>query len=250
MSDLFVPKYNHFKSLSSTNEYLKNEVRKGRAEEGLVVTADIQTKGKGQRSKTWASEEGQNLLFSILLNCNPKSKFNMHPLLLSQMVSVGVAKVLQWIIPDEEVVIKWPNDILVGSKKIAGILIENVVRKGEITHSVVGVGVNVNQDVFPNFERTATSIVNETKKNFKTEDLSQMLANKMSSFISDLENRSEINKEFNSLLYLRNSPSEFKISGKKVLGTIKSCRESGELILEHSNGRCIDYLHGELGFTE
>lgn len=135
----------------STNTLLKELLAKGEWPEGeRFLYTGFQTAGRGQAGNGWESEEGKNLLCSILL---PPRKDLFY---LNVLVSVAVHKVIRSLIFErsgllslsEAVLIKWPNDIYYGDKKIAGILIENAILGNEVKYSIAGIGLNVNQTTF------------------------------------------------------------------------------------------------------
>ncbi len=141
----------YIKATHSTNTLMKELLAKGEWSEGerFLYTA-FQTAGRGQAGNGWESEEGKNLLCSILL---PPRKDLFY---LNVLVSVAVHKVIRSLLFErsglcslsEAVSIKWPNDIYYGDKKIAGILIENAILGSEVTYSIAGIGLNVNQTIF------------------------------------------------------------------------------------------------------
>ncbi len=131
--------------VDSTNNYLKEWLQREPLEEGTTVVADYQVRGRGQRGNGWSSDKGKNLLFSLLLR--PKGVRANEQFILSCIASLAVKRVLDCFTDD--ICIKWPNDIYWKEKKIAGMLIENDLLGREITHSVVGIGINVNQRGFP-----------------------------------------------------------------------------------------------------
>lgn len=155
-----------FPSLSSTNDFLMQAVKETKTEEGMVVWAYEQTKGKGQRGNEWEAETGKNLMFSILLN--PTFLPVKKQFILSMAFSLSITKHLQQKF-DIHTRIKWPNDILLNNKKIGGILIENILRNQKMKHSVIGLGLNVNQKGFN--IKNATSLKIETNQNYKLETL-------------------------------------------------------------------------------
>ena len=141
----------YIKATHSTNTLMKELLAKGEWSEGerFLYTA-FQTAGRGQAGNGWESEEGKNLLCSILL---PPRKDLFY---LNVLVSVAVHKVIRSLLFErsglcslsEAVSIKWPNDIYYGDKKIAGILIENAILGNEVKYSIAGIGLNVNQTIF------------------------------------------------------------------------------------------------------
>jgi BirA family biotin operon repressor/biotin-[acetyl-CoA-carboxylase] ligase len=132
------------KSTASTNDFLKDLLRQQTAEEGLVVFAENQTAGKGQRGNAWESEPGKNIACSILLH--PVFLPVSRHFLLSETVALGIKSALDAYIQPIE--IKWPNDIYYQGSKMGGILIENELLGAHFVRSIIGIGLNVNQDVF------------------------------------------------------------------------------------------------------
>lgn len=110
---------------------------------GTVVSARRQTAGRGQRGNSWESEPGANITMSMLLR--PEGLHPARQFIISEAVSLAIVNVLRRYLPSQDVRIKWPNDIYVGDGKICGILIENSITSTGINHSVVGIGINVNQ---------------------------------------------------------------------------------------------------------
>ena len=156
----------HFKEIDSTNDYLKNSY--GLLSNFTFVTADYQNKGKGRNNRLWTSEPGENLMFSFLIK--DKRLINQS-LIISFVAAIEVAIVLESF-GIKNVSIKWPNDVLVGDKKICGILAEGQVPD----YLVVGVGLNVNQKSFPNdLRRPATSIALELDKEVPIDDIKDTL---------------------------------------------------------------------------
>ena len=140
----------HLQQVDSTNAYLNRMLKKGTDGRILVVRADYQAHGKGQGAHHWDSEAGKNLLMSFLLY--PEFLSASTQFQLSMMTSVALCRLLNGI--GMQTWIKWPNDILVFSgKKIAGILIEIGVMGKKLTHSIIGIGLNLNQASFPDFPR-------------------------------------------------------------------------------------------------
>lgn len=129
----------------STNSYLKELLKSQRLEEGFVVVADFQTAGRGQRGNSWYSEKGDSLLFSLLIY--PKEIPANEQFIISRTISLAIKNTLDEFTDD--IRIKWPNDIYWKGRKIAGILIENSLQRKVIKNSIIGIGLNLNQQVFP-----------------------------------------------------------------------------------------------------
>jgi len=152
----------NFDVIDSTNDYIKNNISK--LDDGVVVTANSQTKGRGRRENTWQSQVG-NLYFSFLVK---QKVLRENIFFFNMLTAVTIVKVLEKY--QIKSTIKYPNDIVVGNKKIAGILMETSGFKA-LDSIVIGVGINVNQEDFVELNYKATSIMLVTKKVFSTKDL-------------------------------------------------------------------------------
>lgn len=128
-------------TIDSTNNYAMSLIQDGMAQNGHVVTAKYQTQGKGQRGNVWQGNKAENIAMSMILD-QTILKDIYH---LSFAVPVAVAEVLQELLPNCQVCIKWTNDIYVNNKKLAGILIENIFRGAQLRNAVLGIGINVLQ---------------------------------------------------------------------------------------------------------
>jgi BirA family biotin operon repressor/biotin-[acetyl-CoA-carboxylase] ligase len=132
-------------SIDSSNNYAKQLLSNSKPIEGTAILTEFQSEGRGQRDSIWQSNPGENITLSIILYPNIKTE---QYFLLNEMISLGIRDAISNFLPTEDIQIKWPNDILVNNKKIAGILIENNISNGVIISSVVGIGLNVNQTSF------------------------------------------------------------------------------------------------------
>ena len=132
------------KETTSTNDYLANLCRESKAKEFYTVVAKSQTNGKGQRGNSWESESGKNLTFSIVLY--PTALEANKQFILSMLAALACHEALSNYTNGFS--IKWPNDIYWKDKKIGGILIENELEGKYITQSIIGIGLNINQEAF------------------------------------------------------------------------------------------------------
>lgn len=132
--------------LPSTNG-LAMELLADKAPEGTVVWAHHQSAGRGQKGNSWQVAPGQNLTFSLIYY--PRFLENKEIFSLSKMVSIALYDFLVEKLPDADIKIKWPNDLLVNKQKVAGILIENQFEGNRLKGTAIGIGLNVNQLVFP-----------------------------------------------------------------------------------------------------
>ena len=214
-------------AIDSTNDFLKNLAQEKDTLNFTVVTAESQTKGKGQMGSVWNSEAGKNLIMSVLIK-DSLSEIN-EIFNLNIVVALSVISVLkQRQIPDLS--IKWPNDILSANKKIGGILIENSIKSDGSIYSVAGLGLNVNQTNFENLPK-ASSLANVMQQNFDKEELLEDIVAKMKIYTENLEeNVSMLWKEYEDLLFKKEIPTAFKdVHGRNFMGMIKGVDPSGRL---------------------
>ena len=152
-------------TVTSTNDYLKELAHKEVLEEGTVIVTVNQTEGKGQRGNVWESEAGKNITCSILLY--PSFLPIQRYFLLSEAIGLGVKETLDAYVAG--ITVKWPNDIYYDEHKIAGILIENELIGNEYKLSVVGIGININQERFLSNALRPISLKQITGRDYDTE---------------------------------------------------------------------------------
>ena len=217
----------HLDSVDSTNNYVAKLLQGDEIDHGTVILASEQYAGKGQRSSEWVVKPGENLTFSVFLdnvNVAVGKQF-----ILTQIVSLSLVALLKKRNLKAE--IKWPNDIFVNGKKIAGVLIENQLRSTTIQRTIIGVGLNVNEIDFKNF--TATSIKNEQGAFVPLNDVLYSfidLFNKTwSTFISDL---SLLDQQYHNNLYLRNVSAKYQDQLGVFNGLLLGVEPSGKLLIE------------------
>jgi BirA family biotin operon repressor/biotin-[acetyl-CoA-carboxylase] ligase len=222
-------------NINSTNLYAARLVENESPPEGTVVMAGYQEKGKGQRDAIWESEAGQNLLCSVILF--PVFMEIANQFLLNQAVSLAVTSVVDEL-AGVKAEIKWPNDVLVNEKKIAGILLENNLRGNLFASCVAGIGLNINQRVFRNYSYAAVSLASLTGKSYPVKECSELLFSKLDYFY-DLLKKHEyemINDAYMNHLFRLNEPAMFEINGKPSEAIIRGVRPEGELVLEMPDG--------------
>lgn len=152
----------HIPSLPSTSDYLRHLADSAATLEPYdAVRADFQTRGRGQVGNSWESEEGRNLLISVY--ARPQAVDVARQFVVSMAVSIAVAETVAQLLPPDvrpQVKVKWPNDVYVADRKICGILVENRLAGRMIADTIIGVGLNVNQEVFTSPAPNPVSIKN------------------------------------------------------------------------------------------
>lgn len=215
-------------SVDSTNNFAAKLLDCQHPVEGTVILSHKQTKGKGQRHAEWISEDGMNLTFSIILY--PKFIDAHEQMILNQMVSLAVLKFLQNK-TEKTVQIKWPNDILVDEKKICGILIENSISGKHIEHSIIGIGLNLNQEDFQGFKATSLSLIEGKNYDIKTV-LSELLsAIDHVSHQARSSNIQSIKQDYINNLFRYDQIAKYSFNGNTISAKIEGLDQAGRLVL-------------------
>lgn len=223
----------HYFSLESTNKIAYLLARKG-AEEGTVVVADEQTQGEGRGDRYWYSPQG-GLWFSLILR--PRMVFSEVPR-LSILGAVGIALSIDRLFPSLKVRIRWPNDVVIRDKKVAGVLVKVRAERARVNFAVMGIGVNLNIREFPSpLSFIATSLVKETgrstsKKRF-LECALEELENLYFSSQANIPLLLEKARLFSSLL---GRQVEVVTTEGKFRGLAQDLDEDGGLILRLESG--------------
>lgn len=234
----------HFDILSSTND----EAFDARYCEGDVIVARHQTAGRGQRGHTWLGGGGENLTFSLLLE--PTFLPINRQFRISQVVALALVDFLR-----EEGLsprIKWTNDIYVGDKKIAGILLEQRLQGGVIARTVAGIGLNINQMEFDSSLPNPTSMALELGKVFDVTHLLERVVACLSARYEQLRRGDEavLISDYHSLLYHLAEWHTYSLSdGSCFEGRIMGVEPTGQLIVESDLGEKRSYNFKEIEFV-
>ncbi len=235
----------HIPETGSTNRDLAEHIANARSQGGVLpefytLCASYQTGGRGQGNNHWFSDAGQNLLASIYFR--PKVAASRQ-FLFNQYFSLTVRKFLLEYLPEVE--IKWPNDIYVHGKKIAGILIEHTVSGDTLSHTIAGIGLNINQETFPDTLPNPTSIYLETGKKQDVNELAGRLVTQLRMDYGRLENEkiavetfpeTSLPQEYLSCLYRRGKMRPYAIGGDQIMARIDSVDQYGRLLLSDDDG--------------
>ena len=232
--------------VSSTNSYASDLLSEKKIECNTVVTAKFQSGGKGQGVNKWESEKDNNLLCSIVI-CPHFVKAGKQ-FMISKIVSLSLRETLDDL--GISAIIKWPNDILTGQKKIAGILIENILQSDKINSSIVGIGLNVNQTKFEDMPVKATSILLETNTTHDVQDILELLLDKFTMWYYRLEagDKNEIDTEYLKYLYGLNVFLPFRKGNLQFEAMIIGVDETGELFLRRKDGKILKVVLREIEY--
>jgi BirA family transcriptional regulator, biotin operon repressor / biotin---[acetyl-CoA-carboxylase] ligase len=233
---------------TSTNLSLYEMLSMNRLPEGSAVLAQYQTKGKGQFGTQWESERGKNILASYVFYpgfLEPRDLF-----LLNKTIALGVYDYVKSVVK-KNVTVKWPNDIYVGDKKIAGILIENSITFSDINYSIAGIGLNVNQTAFGAFLVPATSFKLITKKSTELEKCFHALSTYLETRYLMLKEKKveEINSDYKEAMYRFGKLFPFRRGKATFRARIVDVMGDGKLVLRHENGKWESFRFKEIAFV-
>lgn len=249
ISTLFVGKVFHrFPSLDSTNLYALNLITKSKPVEGTVISALDQYAGRGQIGSKWEAEPGKNITLSIIFY--PRFLPIGQQFLLNQVFSLAIADLLTKY-TEKTINVKWPNDVFVGNKKIAGILIQNAISGKIIQSTVVGIGLNVNQTQFSPAIPHAISLHLITGKPLNLFQIESELCQKIEKRYLQMKagQRKIIHNDYMSILYRIGEDTLFRLpDGTTFEGRIIGLADNGQLKIQ-SKQRILTFSFKEVAFA-
>ena len=228
----------------STNDFLRDLLKETKLDDYTVVWADYQHSGRGQRERSWQSDRGKNLIVSILKRherLSASQQFNV-----SRAVALAIIQMLKALnIPDLS--IKWPNDILSGNRKICGILIENSLQGKMLNHSIIGIGLNVNQSRFEDLPY-AGSLFQISGTTYDRDVLIYQLlaALKKELAVADNKGLSKQKEQYLSCLYQRGQTVSFEHASTNFMARVEGVTDAGELELLRDSGDTERFAKGEI----
>jgi len=235
---LFVKNHIQLDDVSSTNLYLRKLIKDKSINENILVSTNYQEKGRGQRSNIWESEKNMNILISFLYvhttNNYDLFKFNM---LISLAIYDFLSKYFKTGLK-----IKWPNDLMINNKKIAGVLVQNIESNFK---SIIGVGININQKEFKNFSPQATSFSNELNKEFNRNELILELMNNFENYLINYFQFNDLKNSYMLKIYKFKQQTNFLNNLKQFKGEIMNFNSSGEIIIKRGD-EFLSFKNGEV----
>lgn len=243
-------KWHKSDSIGSTNTYLRELKGGDPAYDYEVAVADFQTAGRGQKGNTWESEQGKNLLFSIL--AHPRNIKVRDQFYLSEAIALAVSDAVIAVIGPEfagGVSVKWSNDVYWNDFKMAGILIENTLQGDRILYTVAGVGLDVNQEVFLSDAPNPISLKNITGRDF---DRDALLTDIVERFIGYMEraeqDMADVDRMYRERLYRREGYHPFRDAAGEFEACIEGIRPDGCLMLLTRGGEHRVYEFKQVQF--
>ncbi len=229
----------------STNTYLDIIDTECPQQEGCVVTTHTQSAGRGQRGNSWEAEPGKNLTFSYLLR--PEGVAPQEQFILSQAVSLAVVDVLSRYAQGFSV--KWPNDIYYHDSKIAGILIEHNLSGMSISRTIVGIGLNINQQQFISDAPNPISLQQITGREY---DLDAILAEVLEAttirYAQCVGDRKQLQLDYAAALYRKDGFYPYRDAHGEFMATIREVQPDGYLVLCDTDGQVRQYAFKEVAF--
>ena len=236
-----------FSSIDSTNREARDQALKG-AGEGLVILADRQFRGKGRRGRVWESPAGVNLYMSLVLR--PAIRPDAAPQ-ITLLVGVAVARALR-LVSGLPASLKWPNDVLIYGRKIAGILAEMEIQDGKIQFVILGMGVNVNwarEEIPAGLQETATSLKAEGGRDFSREAVAQEilepLEKEYSLFLREGFS-ARLREEWNQLSWMNQKWATVEMPDRRLEGKVLGLDADGALLLLDREEKTHRLVAGEI----
>jgi BirA family transcriptional regulator, biotin operon repressor / biotin---[acetyl-CoA-carboxylase] ligase len=239
-------KFHYFAEIDSTNVYARRLAEQG-ANEGEVIIAESQTRGRGRLGRNWVSPPFVNLYVSVILR---PQLAPVHAPQLTLMAAVALADTIASFIGTPPT-IKWPNDILVGGKKLAGILTESSCDSERIEFVILGIGVNLNYPLamMPEVIRErATSILALTKNNIEREAFLERLIQDLDRCYGELEERGfdSLALRWEAFFGLRGKGVRVETIDRIIIGTAKGIDRDGALVVEDDRGERQRIVAGDV----
>lgn len=239
-----------FQKLDSTNLEAERMLSENTPDEGTVILSDFQLSGKGLGKNTWESDPAENILMSIIIY--PEFLMPQEQFMLNKITSLSLLRTVRGNIgKNMKVSIKWPNDVYAGENKIAGILIKNTVSGHILKSSVVGMGLNVNQETFSTGLPNPVSLFQITHRKFNRDMITRRVINNFRKYYLKLKKKefAQINSEYLNNLLNYNVEATYRANGKIFRGMIKDVDDFGRLCIA-SGSRMEVFNMKEIEFVQ
>jgi BirA family transcriptional regulator, biotin operon repressor / biotin---[acetyl-CoA-carboxylase] ligase len=236
---------------ASTNRYASELLNANYTiAEGTVILANDQQSGRGAGDNKWESEKGKNLTLSIVLY--PAFLQLEKQFMINKLASLSVYDMIVKLLEGKRnVKVKWPNDIYVDNKKISGTLIENAIVGNTFRYAILGIGININQEVFRSDAPNPVSLKNITGKDHDLQECLAILCSSLDSRYAQLKNSEErmLNENYLSALLRMNETALYIHKGQMITAKITGLDVQGKLLLEKNDGQMIDCDFKEIEFV-
>ena len=237
----------HLAETDSTNTYAKQHAH---APGILLVTADHQTAGRGQRGNSWEAAPGRNLLFSLALH--PTQLAASQQFVLCELISVALCEVLRRY--TDGIRIKWPNDIYHHDRKLSGILIEHDIEGTHLARTIIGIGLNVNQAHFTSDAPNPISLCQILGHEVSRQALLTQICDAFTALYQAMPTahsapwRDALHRRYTALLYRLGTPAPYRDAQGTFSATLRHVDLDGRLHLEDKQGTLRSYLFKEVEY--
>ncbi|MFM9985621.1 MAG: biotin--[acetyl-CoA-carboxylase] ligase [Flavobacteriales bacterium] len=233
-------------TIDSTNNYAANLIKLSTPPDGTVITAQEQTNGRGQRGSFWESDPGENLLCSIVYY--PQFLNSSNHFYLMKAAALAVRELVEDL-TQRDTFIKWPNDIMVQNKKIAGMLVEAAWNDQKMQSAVVGIGLNLNQENFESLHATSARLL--TGSRVDVDDCLVQLLQLTDKYMMRLQSGgySEISKQYRENLFRLGQVAHFIYQDRPLNAMITGVDEEGRLRLYTEQGEILNCGLKEIKFV-
>jgi BirA family biotin operon repressor/biotin-[acetyl-CoA-carboxylase] ligase len=235
--------------VDSTNGFFMEWLNREKPEEGTLVITEFQTAGKGNDGTKWESGRGLNLTFSFVLYPSflaPEAQFY-----LNKTISLGLADAVQELLPGQrDIRIKWPNDIYIGTHKVAGTLIQNGVKGSLFDFSVIGIGLNVNQTIFYGDAANPVSLKIAGDHDFNLDEVLEKTLDCIEKRYDELKKGylPSLDQDYLKLLFRFQQLSDYSYKGNRITAKITGVNRYGHLVLEIPGEKIIECDLKEIRF--
>lgn len=238
----------HFSEIDSTMDYCKKLALSGEPE-GTIVSAEFQNTGRGRFSRKWISPHGENIQMSILL----RPKINHLPY-LNMAASLAICETTE-LITKATTHIKWPNDVQVNNKKLAGILIESSINGNQVDYSILGIGLNVNMDIspHPDINQIATSLKDITNNIIDKNIVLKILYGKLNYYYTKIKNNENLVDQWASKISTIGENVTISFPGTKkspLAGKAQKILQDGSIQIILNNGTIFNASAGEISILQ
>jgi BirA family biotin operon repressor/biotin-[acetyl-CoA-carboxylase] ligase len=235
--------------VDSTNRYLVDLLNDRPLEEGTVVVAQNQFAGKGQGDHKWESEPGKNLTFSFVVY--PGFLDISRQFMLNKIISLAIKDFIVEELTAEKVSIKWMNDVYVDDNKIAGMLINNAIQGYNFKYSVIGIGININQEIFRSDAPNPVSLKALTNKEYNLEkSLKKLFYHLNNRYLQLRESQFKtIDSHYVSSLYKYNSFHPYIYQNEKIIAKITGVDAFGRLKMLTEKNQELSCEQGDVSFV-
>lgn len=233
-------------TVDSTMQYLARPELSACEDSFIVVTADFQTAGRGQKGTSWESEAGKNLLLGLRLRptfLHPQVQFY-----LSEICALSLAETLDTYANGFS--IKWPNDIYYGDRKVSGMLLEHTLQGATLERTIVGIGLNINQQNFYSDAPNPVSLYQILGRETDREALLQDFLQRFQTYYQRLEQQdfAAIHSAYLQRLFRRHEWATYEDAHGTFSGRILDVEPTGRLVVETAEGECRKYAFKEIAY--